>query len=551
MIASLSCGVADGWEEAAAFLTGAATVEELSEEVMERFATLRDHPLDLNAAARGRLLSSGLLSAFQTDAVIEYRRDTGDILSFNELALVPGFSKENAEALRHFVVLRSSRAPGQTENRRLGQTLTLRGAVRKEDGNKTDRSVGLKYAAQWGEKAEFRWSTRTTYDDGSIKLGTMSAAIYGRRSLGKIVAGNFNARFGQGLAQWSGFILNGYSTVAAFRKNGTGLSPTGSYAPDLKGLGADWTWGHFTFTTAASLGRNNISAISNVSWTGRRATLGATCVWEAVKKSATVSADWRIGLHALSLFGEVAFKSGEPTSSRDLPAGVVAGAIWTPKYGTKVAVQGRMFAPSFKKDWSGAAVGFENPWMTATADAARDIAKGTNQFKSILQIKPVVNIDSLTTAKPSVRLNARYRPGEDNPARIDLRGDISLVHGSWVLNGRYNALWCNHFAWLWYAEAGHARRDNDVITASIYTRFSLFCIDNWDDRIYVYERDAPGSFNVPAYYGRGYAISLVGSLKRRRHTVHLRAGWTTYPWNITPKPSRFEFKAQYSLKIGG
>ena len=40
-------------------------------------------------------------------------------------------------------------------------------------------------------------------------------------------------------------------------------------------------------------------------------------------------------------------------------------------------------------------------------------------------------------------------------------------------------------------------------------------MQEWSARIYCYERDAPGTFSVPAYNGRGVAVSAVGSCKLR------------------------------------
>ena len=558
LIASLLCGgkIEDGaekrdghvtsdWEKAAACIVGAAEVEELSEEVMERFARLRERPLDINAAPRGRLISCGLMNAFQVESILEYRARTGDILSFTELGLVPGFSKEQAEAMRPFVVLKTDRAPGQTEKRRrLEQSLTVRGAVRRDDA--TGFAAGMKYAAQWGERAEFRWSTRNSYDDGTVRLGTMSAAVYGRRSLGKVVIGNFNARFGQGLAQWSGFSLSGYPTVASFRRSGTGLSPTGSYSSDLVGIGSDWRCGRITFTGAASMGARNVSGIGNVNWTGRRATLGVTGVWRAVEKETTLAGDWRFGLKDVSLFGEVASKVAAGGF------GGVSGAVWTPEYGKKVAVQGRYYSPSFRKDWCGIAAGFENRWLIATADAAWHNTREVQQYKVIAQVRKEFAADALAV-RPAVRVNARWRPEDVHPWRVDVRGDADASLGSWQFAARYNALWCNQFSWLWYAELGWVRDGSDESddrnrrSISVYARFSLFCVDNWDDRIYVYERDAPGAFNVPAYYGRGYALSIAAALRCRHRSTHLRASWISYPWNLSSKSGRFELKVQIQL----
>jgi hypothetical protein len=52
-------------------------------------------------------------------------------------------------------------------------------------------------------------------------------------------------------------------------------------------------------------------------------------------------------------------------------------------------------------------------------------------------------------------------------------------------------------------------------TSAIYLRVTGFSVSAWDARIYCYERDAPGTFSVPAYNGRGLAFSAVGSLKFR------------------------------------
>ena len=75
-------------------------------------------------------------------------------------------------------------------------------------------------------------------------------------------------------------------------------------------------------------------------------------------------------------------------------------------------------------------------------------------------------------------------------------------------------------------------------------------MDKWPDRIYVYERDAPGNFNVPAYYGKGWSLSFAGSLRpSRRHAFYLRLSYIGYPWMDSPKPSRTEVKLQYQLSL--
>ena len=113
-----------------------------------------------------------------------------------------------------------------------------------------------------------------------------------------------------------------------------------------------------------------------------------------------------------------------------------------------------------------------------------------------------------------------------------------MAAGSWLANVRYNIVHSAEWGWLAYAEAGYRREYAERNRVTAWLRGELFAIDSWDDRIYVYERDAPGNFNVPAYYGRGWNLSLVVSWKFWKNTVNLRR--STY---------RKEVKLQYSLVL--
>lgn len=543
MIAILLTGqmTQEGWEEAAAYICGASSVEEMDESEMERFCAFHEKPLDINSATRSRLCGSGLFNTFQVNSICEYRRKSGDILSITELGLLPGFCPEYAEMLRYFVTAGSVRAPGQKEDLTTSQDLTLRAGIRHDSGNRL--AAGVKYNMETGQRAELKWASRTTYDDASFGPGTISAAYYGRRYLGKAVAGDFSARFGQGLTQWSGFSLSGYSTIASFRKNGAGLAPTGSFASSLKGLGAELNLGKVTISAAAGCEGRNFVSILNLNRTGKSSTVGITATYG--RNGIKTGADWKAGIRNLSIFGEV---SNTFDGRAAFNPAVITGMVWTPVYGTKLALLGRYYAPGFKKDYSGMAIGFSNKWLEGIIDCSSRTDIGTSQYKMLA--KTSWQFGNAVTVIPSARLNMRYRPEEATPLRTDIRAEISMKYGALSLNAKYNILWHKGRAWLWYAEPGYTNGES----INIFARFTLFCVNDWDDRIYCYERDAPGSFNVPAYYGRGYAASAVSAIKLRtegrkriKHALHLRTSWISYPWNTKEKDSRLEAKAQYSI----
>ena len=119
-----------------------------------------------------------------------------------------------------------------------------------------------------------------------------------------------------------------------------------------------------------------------------------------------------------------------------------------------------------------------------------------------------------------------------------------LAIGEWKINLRGDGVWCREYGWLFYAEGGYKNE-----RLSIFARGELFKADNWDDRIYVYERDVPGYFNVPARYGRGWNASLAGGLKLggfpgSRHKINFRVGASGYPLS-TEQKFKFEWRVQY------
>ena len=513
------------FQEAVLTLSGASCIEELDEDEILHYQNLAAHPVDLNLAGRSRLLATGLLSPFQVASLLDYRSRTGEILSWTELSLVDGFSPALVDALRVFAVLGmdESRAPGQSDDRTLTGSVTLRGGVR--DGG--EGFWGVKGEAALGERAVVYASLRTTYEDPVPGRPTVSAAWYGRRALGQLVLGHFNARFGQGLVQWSGFQLSGWSTLGAFRKNGTGFSPTGSYTPSMMGIATDWHFGPWDLSVAYSLtGHKPVANLTRV-WRGVTAGLTAT--------SEAASLEARISLPRWSLFGEAAQRYRGAFSA-------LAGAYFLPEYGRKVGLLARWYGPSDKR-YSGLAAGFETAALSLTADAGWRTDTGAAQYKLAARWHPEAEWRGYKVL-PDLRAQARFRPGDKAPVRAQLRAELDLERGIWTLSGRFDALYCRAFAWSWHAELG---RKTDAL--ALYLRGGLFKVDNWDDRIYVYERDAPGAFTVPARYGRGWAASFYAVWHPgRRHGLWLRLETVQYPWNLTEKAGRSAARLQYRYK---
>lgn len=614
---------ADSFRDAVLLLSGASSMEELSAEELERYEDLRRKPLDLNRCSRSRLLACGLFTPFQVASILEHRRQGGEILSLTELTLIEGFTSRKVDALRHFIVIRAEDGPIGAKKLRPELDLELRGAVsvpvpdsRSKDRGEQRTGYGSKLHLSLGQRAELSIVGRKSYDSGRFGPVSASAVYYGRRYLGKVVLGAFNARFGEGLTQWSGFSLSSLSSVASFRKSGSGLSPSASFSPGMTGMAADFNLRRFTlstaigcapealaklslFTKASGSTAPGIEALADLSWTGRLIHAGVTATCEAA------GVHFLGSLPNLSLFGETSLTYKGAFSA-------IAGTVWTPEYARKFALQLRWFDPSIKGKNSGAAFGFELPDWCFTLDARYRADTRKQKYRGFLRYSkeiflparphapssvppPEVNLPEASlpdiTSRPvteqpapvpeasagsasasvpeasagsasvsvseasvsvparsltvSARLAANYAPGEAHHTRVELRSELAFTSGAWKFSTRLDGIYCASFAFHAFLEAGYL-----TPKLSSYLRLGGFLIDNWDDRIWVYERDAPGSFTVPAYYGRGVHCSLYCAWKpSRHHSIYLRTSLVSYPGNPTPKNGKFEFKLQYRLRI--
>ena len=519
------------------FLTGASSLEELDESTMERFESLRLHPVPINCCSRSRLLSCGLFTRFQVASLLDYRSRSGDVLSFTELAAVDGFGERYADALREFVSLEGSAA--NPSSRRFRQDMMVRGAFRKPEES-LEYSAGVKYHAEYGGRVEFNWSDRTTYSSPEPGFGTINLTCFGKRLPGKVILGDYNARFGQGLLFWSGFSMSGVSSAGALARNGTGLSASRSFSSSLHGIAADMSAGKYMFSLAYDRGRR---VLTNVSREGKVWQVGLTGVWN--RDHPAFSADWRVGFRGGATYGEIAVDGGT--------AAVVAGAFVIPRYGSMLAALVRAYPESYVgtsagavrsgskvSDEYGASLAAQNEWGLITLDAAWHPSKETAYGKVLAQFKREWKLSAVSVC-PALRLSGRASGktgGSKASLRGDVRADLNVTCGPWSVSGRFNAVGSVGWGWLWYAEAGYRAAGEKPVGISAYLRGEQYRIDNWDDRIYVYERDAPGNFNVPAYYGRGWNLSLVVAAKYRKHSLHLR-------FSTLKK----ELKIQYSLSL--
>ncbi|MCQ2149070.1 MAG: helix-hairpin-helix domain-containing protein [Bacteroidales bacterium] len=533
------------------FLTGAADIEELDETEVLRMQELSRNPIALNTAGRARLEESGLFTQFQIASIVDYRKRQGDILSIEELARIDGFNRETAESLRPFVDFSSKSAPGNSSlARRQSAYLTARAVARKDAGSVIDPGAFLKGGWSIGNLLDASAGIRGEPPDKKSSSGgpgfgvsgwSASVAVYGRKWLGKVIAGDFNARFGQGLTFWNGFSLSGLSTCSAFSKRPTGVTSSKTYDSRycLRGVAAGMNFGNCELTCFGTIG--GLAGL-NVRRSGRKSVLGITA---CISKDCTrAGADMLLNVGTVDLWGEAAFDFNTRLASG------LAGARWNIAYRKELCLLVRYYPPGLEPAYSGAARtgskvsseygvagGLVLNAFSSTVDASRNPAKNSWQIKNTSLWTCALS----GTGTLRLRASCSYRTGNALRWKADLRADWSRNYGRWDAFARANSVVCKSISFLSYAEGRFTAEK-----MSVSARITGFIADNWDDRIYVYERDAPGNFSVPSYYGRGISGCLYAVWKTGRSSIYARLSGIAY---FNGKPARADIRVQYSLKL--
>ncbi len=528
--------IADVLLRAAMFLSGAADAESVDQGLIDRLEAVQKSPLRLNRDSRTRLLSGGLITQYQIATLNDYRASSGDVLSLSELALIDGFGAEWVEVMAPFISLESSLRPGEKDSLVWRHNIltntdlkAVRGKYRLNVGNLTAGVAGrLNYEGLATRKDGQALGKGNDGQASGKELGAYTFYLEYCLPRWRIIAGDFNTRFGQGLAMWTGFRLGGLQTVEAFMLHPGGIVPSWSVSGEgvQRGVALQWTPGNWQISAFGSLGGDgSISEGSFGLHAGRwflKGECGAGLFRTPQGWKANIEGRWHIG--RATLFGEGAARFPAPGTGTVEEAGALAGTgagagalagLIGCRIGLfesdKLAFQLRAVPSRFSGKKNGEyafAAGYQ--WKQASLTGEFSLLPVPGKDSGRMQVKSygLWTIPFGGGWSLGLRAYERWRNYERN--RLDLRGDLSWENGIWTVRGRMNAVLCSSYGLLGFIEGGYKNE-----SWAVWLRGEVFRIDNWDDRIYVYEHDAPGNFTVPACYGRGGAVSVYAGWKKR------------------------------------
>lgn len=576
-VGELAAQESDGIEEVMMFL-GAQSPEEVGEDDAERLFHYLRNPLEINHASLSQLVESGLLDRYRAASLHDYRTRHGDVFSLMELSLVDGFGEDYVRRLAPFISFDTYALPGERPSVRnvLRCDVALKAGARHNDG--IVWMTGSKARLEYGDRLKVNLAATSPYGKFEPEGLAYSASILWRcpRLHARFIAGDFNARYGQGLLIWNGLTLGALSSPSAFMKNPTGLSQSSSFTGNntFTGFAMESSIDRFTVSGFIALPevksfRGEVKDLAlmpaiNISYHWRYGQAAVTHYssfddFSGFRPTGTdhrSSFDTRWCLKGVDIFAEAVYAWGVKSFA------ALGGTVFPAGEHLKMSSMLRYYPSSFSAEHSGAMCSMTDATneygatisseldvsgrqrLVSVLDAAHFPMPKKNDRGGSIQLKCLIQWEWQTAGWMTlkVRLSERYRTW-GYAYRTDLRSDIQARYGDFRTNLRINALMSKGWGLLSYIEEGY---EGDKV--AVWLRQGFFRIDEWDDRIYAYERGAPGAFRVPAYYGRGlWTAMTLSSRFRKMGRLYLRIACTGYPFmpEEKRKPGKAELEIQY------
>lgn len=211
------------------------------EELIEDYLFYLENPVNINSEEIIRLEEIGLLSAFQAEALKQYRRQFGDLMFAEELLMIDEFNEATMAVIAPLVYFGKSERTQKLEKVTPGKAIThgqhqiTMNYAQKFGGEVHDDYLGgpqkiqLKYACHYKQK--FRCGFATEKDSGEPRLFDFIGAhcyasdlrITDALIVKDLALGDYQLSFGQGLTLWSGMSFG--KGGSSMMKRAAGIRP--------------------------------------------------------------------------------------------------------------------------------------------------------------------------------------------------------------------------------------------------------------------------------------------------------------------------------------
>lgn len=486
-----------------------------------------------------------------------------------------GFKIENNLSGRSKIIIRGAIVPQKKEGYK---------PIIRDDyiSNPNSRYLGnpIHLYGQYRYSLSDKISAMVTLEKDSGERGcdflSWSATVKSIGIVEKLIVGSYTARFGQGLVMWNAFIPEYSWEPVANMKREQGVSPHGSADENsaYKGIATTLTKGALSFSIMASARRVD-ARVTEIGYTSllttglhntpltreRKGSMGVNMAafnlalsLKKVKVGVTISSDFKslpyAGRDTVLLLREMQGRKlisnagvdwrfikgrtllyGELAIDRCYAKGAVTGLIINMKSGIELSLRGKLIERSYRAPQSNVSgVNGSGIWALGTGLKYKPLDNMTIFFKGeIAERYFKLSLMGEYSLKKNVNLSLRATlKGTKREARADMKifkGDNFTMHTRADLSIiKYE----NRETYGFYLH-------NELILKLFETKVDLsvrgawFNAQQWENRIYSYEREVLYQFRTTALYGKGlrYYVNLKLTIGERT-SLWLRYSSTRY-----------------------
>lgn len=546
--------------------SGGDDKEELVEELMEHFRTLLLSPLNINKATWDDLESLVLLSDFQIEALLDYRKEYGNLLSINELFLIPGLDQRLLKILTQFICVapsdgHSAITPVSIIKEGKSQLL-LRGkrvlekqrgfdpVTREEFEKKPDcRYIGppgslyAQYKYQLSDRIRAGVTLEKDPGERGADYGSFNVSLSRMGVLERLVIGDYVARFGQGLILWNSFFMKSVTDPKSLRRSETGITPYNSTDENLSFRGM-----------AATMERRGLRMTlfgSHRTYDARVADSGYTSLLKTGLHNTTTTLKRKGSLKG-SLLGTnitcsgsnfkisgngIVYRYNLPYGGRDIARhsaelmsggyGVNAGADFYLIMGrlrffgeaaidrslSSAGLAGLLFSAGSKLEMSMQIREHSEKYYSPFANPGRGIRASASYLHGKYR-KSAFGLE-VRRGYHNLSLISNFDKGKQG---VNYYFKLSQVQNRTSLRYSINYPVIHSLRFTNRADFSFAKKSKSYIGTHIFheavyksdsrkidasLRIAAFCAPVWDVRIYAYERDVLYGFSTPVFYGKG------------------------------------------------
>lgn len=315
----------------------------------------QQHPLDLNTSTSEEWQASSLLDPARIASLQEYIHKNGRLHSVYELQSIDLFDPSFIQQILPYICIREPlMSPWKDLVFRQKNELILRSkalfpktkAYREGlyPGNAQQQYLRYSYRSGKGLQAGFtaEQDAGESYRQNGVDFYSAYVALEGKSFLRKVILGDYQVQFGQGLVLYQGFGVRKSAEILSITKNAVGLKPyrSASESGFFRGMALQTVYRHWNISTFLSFRKvdgiiraDTVSSIDesgyhrteterlrknslweqalggHLSYTLQRLELGITSYWinyPVYQSKALLSFDYRYSLANCYVFGELA-----------------------------------------------------------------------------------------------------------------------------------------------------------------------------------------------------------------------------------------------------